>query len=1083
MAEERRLVTILFADVVGSTAMGEELDPEDVRALLGRLFSIATEAVERHGGRVEKFIGDAIMAVFGVPTAHEDDAARALYAAIELRDRVRADATLSANVPIRLGVNGGEVIASRESDARTFLVTGDPVNVAARLQQSADPWSILVGERTVRAVGERFTFGPSREVEAKGKAAPVLARELEGANVTRPRRRRSRIVGRDADLDQLQLVARRTFDERRPFLVSVVAPAGVGKSRLLEEFLERLDPGVRVATAQCLPYGQRLTYWPMRAILLSIVGLGDDTVPEDVRTATAACLRDAGEPEAERTAELLAATIGASEVEGDRIALFAAWRRLVELAAERAPLVLVIEDLHWSSDSLLDLVESMLQPRADVPLVMIALARPELLDRRPGWGGGRRNAISIALEPLPSLAVAALVADLLDAPSPEIVDAVVARAEGNPFYAGEIVRSLVDRLGPAPDSAAVPGAIAALPDTIHATVLARLDALEPVARRVVQLGAVLGRTFEPKAIPAVDRHLEAAAVDAAVEDLLDRDLVRPAALGAVTFRHILIREVAYNTLPRAERARLHGAAGRWLIERATSSGREDELAELIAFHLREAVSLGSLLGEPVADDLPELAVEWLGRAAEAAAAGAASAEAARHLNAAIEMAPVEAQPALYERLGQIWTSGDQGAEAFERAWRLGKELGLGPDQELRTLAQEMTLRARWTGSVGHRLDQAEADGRFARIEELLGSTDSDIARLHGELSLSFRQMMNNFSDEVELQRDASWAARAIESARAIGQPDLMSAAFDAASAAEMGRDEMGRVLELAKERQKLEDRVSTSERADSWIVRTWSEVLLGRLEDAVVSADRVRAGLAPGQASSFVLGASCWRVLALHALGRWDEALVDAGRAERAWAESELRSPWYAINGFLAAYTIARGRGDPVGADHWRELVARIDERSDAQIRTRRLFAYANDDLDALARDIVADFRIFAGRFDYVYLTLALLANRRHPVPGAALDEVITYVEGRGLKLVSAAARRLRGILRGDPDDLTVALADFEAMGALPYVAMLRTEVGMLTGDVALVDQGMDGLEALGDVEQSARVAAERKSKSAAPAG
>ena len=462
MAEERRIVTVLFADVVGSTALAEALDPEDVRAILGRLFGIATDVVERHGGRVEKFIGDAVMAVFGVPIAHDDDAARALAAATEFRDRVRADPDLSSRVPIRLGVNGGEVIASREADAR-ILVTGDAVNTAARLEQAADVWSILVGERTVRAAGEGFTFGPVREIEAKGKAAPIKARELLGVASGRPRRRSGRIVGRESDLDQLELVARRTFEERRPYLVSIVAPAGVGKSRLLEEFLDRLDPSVVVATAQCLPYGQRLTYWPMRAILLSIVGSGDESTPDEVRSAALRWLKSTGEPDAERTAELLAATFGATEGDGDRIALFAAWRRLVEVAAERAPLVVVIEDLHWSSDSLLDLVEVMLQPRADVPLVMIALARPELLDRRPGWGGGRRNSISIALEPLPSSAVEALVADLLDAPAPEIVNAVVDRAEGNPFYAGEIVRSLVDRLGPVPDPAAVAGAIAALP--------------------------------------------------------------------------------------------------------------------------------------------------------------------------------------------------------------------------------------------------------------------------------------------------------------------------------------------------------------------------------------------------------------------------------------------------------------------------------------------------------------------------------------------------------------------------------------------------------------------------------------------
>ncbi|HEX8026722.1 MAG TPA: adenylate/guanylate cyclase domain-containing protein, partial [Candidatus Limnocylindrales bacterium] len=452
MPEERRLVTILFADVVGSTSLGESVDPEDMRALLARLFAIASDAIEQRGGRVEKFIGDAIMAVFGLPVAHDDDPARALSAALNLRDRVRDDPALGERIAIRLGVNSGEVIATRDADASQFLVTGDPVNTAARLQSGADAWGILVGERTAAAAGSRFEFGPPIEVEAKGKARPVPARELLGMALEPEARGRGRIVGREADLEQLALTGRRAFDERRPFLISVVAPAGVGKSRLLEEFLDRLDPGVQVAIAQCLPYGQLLTYWPMRSILLSIIGQPDDATPEQVRAAVLAWIREAGDADAETTAELLSATIGASEAEtSDRLALFAAWRRFIELAAEKAPLVLVIEDLHWSSDSLLDLIETILQPKADVPLLMVALARPELLDRRPTWGGGRRNAISISLEPLPDRAVAELVTDLLPDATPEIVAAVVDRAEGNPFYAGEIVRSLIDRLGAVPD--------------------------------------------------------------------------------------------------------------------------------------------------------------------------------------------------------------------------------------------------------------------------------------------------------------------------------------------------------------------------------------------------------------------------------------------------------------------------------------------------------------------------------------------------------------------------------------------------------------------------------------------------------
>ncbi|HUQ43684.1 MAG TPA: adenylate/guanylate cyclase domain-containing protein [Candidatus Limnocylindria bacterium] len=1074
MAEERRLVTILFADVVGSTAMSESLDPEDVRALLGRLFAIARDAIEQHGGRVEKFIGDAIMAVFGLPAAHEDDAARALSAALDLRDRVRADPVLGERVPIRLGVTGGEVIATREADAREFLITGDPVNSAARLQQAAEPWSIIVGERTVRATANRFRFGPPLAVEAKGKAEPIAARQLEGLAESGIGRPRGRIVGRDADLDQLELVARRTFAERRPFLVSIVAPAGAGKSRLLEEFLDRLDAEVRVAIAQCLPYGQRLTFWPMRQILLSIVGLPDDSTPEGVVAALGPWLREAGDPDAERTAELLAATIGASEAEGDRIGLFAAWRRFVELAAERSPLVLVIEDLHWSSDSLLDLVESMLQPRADVPLVMIALARPELLDRRPAWGGGRRNGVSIALEPLPSPAVAALVADLLDNPAPEIVAAVVERAEGNPFYAGEIVRSLEDRLGPKPDPSAVASAIAALPDTVHGTVLARLDALEPAARRVVQLGAVLGRTFHPGAIPALDPSLGLGIVATAVDDLLDRDLIRSSGRDAVTFRHILIREVAYGTLPRAERARLHGDAGRWLDAQATATGREDELAELVAFHLREAVTIGTLLGEAPPGDLAGLAVRWLRRAAESAAAAAATPEAARHLNAAIELASHDLLPDMHERLGQIWRGGEQAADAFERAWALGRELELGADQELRTLAQLLVTRARWTGSIGRQLDEADRERRYSIVARLLDDETSPLARLYGTLAMAFRPMAKvDMPTAEELAASATWAMEAVASAELLDDPNLLSGALDAAAVAPMSDGRMAEVLPLIARRHEVEDRLTTEERTDAWIMHAWCETLLGKLDVAERAADRARAGLLSGQASAWVLGATAWRALTLHALGRWDEALLEAGRAERAWQESELRAPGFALNGFLAAFAIARSRGDLQAADHWRELGERIYQHTDPIVQYQRLMGYLRDDVDGLEY-VVSEFRVFAPRLDYVHLALASLADRRHPTDVSVLDSLIAYAEERGLLLISSQARRLRGLTRDDARDLQAALPQFERMGALPYIARTRAELGLATGNEALMTAGIDELAALGDVEHVARLISRR---------
>src|SRR5450432_344588 len=295
MTEERRLVTILFADVQGSTALGESLDPEDLRALLRRYYAIASEVIGDYGGTVEKFIGDAVMAVFGLPVAHGDDAERALGAALELRDRVRADPRLGDRLPIRLGVASGEVVARRDASAgEDFLITGDAVNTAARLQQQAEPWAILVAERSSLSAGG-FRFGPSARIDAKGKALPIPARVLVGRAAKA--RRQLPMIGRDADLLQLELVARRVFTERRPFLVSIVAPAGTGKTRLVEALLDRLPEiagGGTVAIAQCLPYGQRLTYWPLRAVLSRLVGIDDDTPPEEARRMTAAWLQDRG---------------------------------------------------------------------------------------------------------------------------------------------------------------------------------------------------------------------------------------------------------------------------------------------------------------------------------------------------------------------------------------------------------------------------------------------------------------------------------------------------------------------------------------------------------------------------------------------------------------------------------------------------------------------------------------------------------------------------------------------------------------------------------------------------------------------
>src|ERR1041384_2916940 len=365
--EERRIVTVLFADMAGSTALCEQLDPEEMRSLLARYYSIARDTVQAHGGTLEKFIGDAVMAVFGLPTAHGDDPDRAVAAACAMRDRIQRDPLLGERLTLRFGVSTGEVVASRDQSAGDFLITGDATNVAAPLQQAAEPWDILASDRTVRAASN-FDFGEEVAVKARGKARPVAAHIVIGPRKAKAQRRiRVPLVGRETDLAQVQLVARRAVNERRPSMISVIAPAGTGKTRLVEEFLEwlpNLAPDATVATAQCLPYGQQLTYFPMRQVIFTLTGTREDTAPGELREAIGRWLHDLGIENPDRDGKLIAATIGEGGPEGvDKDLLFAAWRSALEATARRHPLVLVFEDLHWSSDSLLDLAEFVMQPR------------------------------------------------------------------------------------------------------------------------------------------------------------------------------------------------------------------------------------------------------------------------------------------------------------------------------------------------------------------------------------------------------------------------------------------------------------------------------------------------------------------------------------------------------------------------------------------------------------------------------------------------------------------------------------------------------------------------------------------------
>lgn len=670
MPEERKLVTILFSDVTNSTSLGESLDPEDVRALMGRYYEHARTVIGRYGGTLEKFIGDAVMAVFGLPVAHDDDAERALAAAMALREVTQQDAFLGESFQLRMGVNTGEVMATTDASRSDFLVSGDTVNVAARLQQHASPDEIVASERSAHAARMAFVFEEPREVQVKGKQFPLRVFPLKEKRTTRLVERPP-LVGRKQDLLQLEILRERTLEEERPQIVSVIAPAGTGKARLLEEFLNRLDPteGFRVASARCQPYGETMAYLPLQTLLRDL--LGTEVSQEQV----SACFMRGGyrADDATRLADHVLATLGRESAKGasaDRELIFNAWRLLIETLSRQTPHIIIFGNLHWASESLLDLVEHIFSLRSSTSLLLITLSRPELLDRRPNWGGGRQNFTSLALQPLSAKRSRELVTRL--APDlPEAVSAKIAEsAGGNPFFAQELVRGLAER--------GLMGASATtdvLPDTVRAAVLARLDLLSKTEREILQVASVVSRTFTPVLFQSVLPTYSPETIEAALNGLLARDMLSQAAGGAFTFRHVLMLDVTYDTLSRAERIRLHKAIAAALLEEAND--HVDECAELLAYHYLKAVQLSKMSAVPQKLEVEtERAIKFQVRAGELAIRAGASGEALTYFQNAIQLAGDAEKVALYEKLadnlGREWKIKIR--EAYQNALALWRAL-------------------------------------------------------------------------------------------------------------------------------------------------------------------------------------------------------------------------------------------------------------------------------------------------------------------------------------------------------------------------------------------------------------------------
>jgi len=612
-AEVRKTVTVLFADVVGSTSRGEQTDPESTRHMLARYFEAVRQVIERHGGTVEKFIGDAVMAVFGIPTLHEDDALRAVRAAQEMRAAVELlnQEMASASWPpiaLRIGVNTGEVVAGEGAAGHT-LVTGDPVNVAARLEQAAAPGEIVLGATTYRLVRQAIVSEPMPPLELKGKAEAVEAfRLINVGERDAIRRHDTPLVGRRRELHLLAEAIDRASEERACYLFTLLGTAGVGKSRLVHEFLGRMGDRAEVLRARCLPYGEGITFWPVTELAQAAAGIEMDEAPESARQKLEALLKDS--PEGEAILGRVAATIGLSDEVVPTEEAFWGVRKLLEAVAARKQLIAVIDDLHWAEPTMLDLIDHITDWSREAPILLLAIARPELLDARPHWGGGKMNATTILLEPLGQEDSARLIGNLVD--DEELARTVLQRigetAEGNPLFVEELVAMLVDqgvlRREDGGWQAVEDLRTITVPPSISALVAARLDHLEPLERDLIGRAAVVGKIFQRSAVSELSPPEGRSELGSRLMTLVRKELVRPdrsATTGdeAFRFRHLLVRDAAYASLTKQQRADLHARFADWL-ERVAGD-RLLEYEEVIAYHVEQAHQYRSELG--LSDDL------------------------------------------------------------------------------------------------------------------------------------------------------------------------------------------------------------------------------------------------------------------------------------------------------------------------------------------------------------------------------------------------------------------------------------------------------------------------------------------------
>jgi class 3 adenylate cyclase/tetratricopeptide (TPR) repeat protein len=925
LAEERKVVSILFCDLVGFTSRAEQLDPEDVIAVLQPYHERLRSELERFGGTVEKFIGDAVMAVFGVPAVHEDDAERAVRAALAIRDW----AAEQADLQVRIAVNSGEALVNLDAHPEhgETMIAGDVVNTAARMQAAAPINGILVGEQTYRPTRDAIEYREAAPVEAKGKTQPVPVWEA-----VQPRARvevegvaKTPLVGRGRELDVLIGLLERVREDREPQLVTLVGVPGIGKSRLVFELFRHVEehPTIHLwRQGRSLSYGAGISFWALAEIVKAQAGILESDASNEAAAKLGRAAAGAGD-DAAWVESYLRPLVGLGEHGGigqdRRLEAFAAWRRFLEGLADERPLILVFEDLHWADDGLLDFVDELCDWVTNVPLLVVATTRPELLERRPDWGGGKLNATTLSLTPLSDDESARLLHALIDrAVLPaQAQQAVLEHAGGNPLYAEQYARMVLER-----------GSIKELPlpDTVHGIVAARLDALPAPEKSAVQSAAVVGRVFWTGALAAVAG--DGPSLEPLLHALERKEFVRRERRSSVgretqyAFRHVLVREAAYGQIPRSRRAEKHRRTAEWIESLAPD--RSEDRAEMLAHHYLSALDYARAAGGDLGD-LPKRAKAAAQEAGDRALALNAFAAASRLYSRALDLGDEEdpGRPQLLLLYGKaLFSSEAAGADILAEARDALREAG---DVETALEAECLVAWATWTqGGL------AEAIASLEQLAAELDESRRSRATAHLLTMLSRFYMLAG-----QNQRAIDVGRRALGVAHELGLVELVADNLNNIGSARAGSGDDGGFADLERSIALAEELNLADGIPRGYQNLACSLADAGRLKESLKMHEQARdAALRFGNAWRLQwIGAEL--VHEWYACGRWREA--ERSATDLMSSEEHVQEAWcYAVRA-----QIRLARGDPRGAAADSTKAVEISRKGGVEQRAQALASRA----------------------------------------------------------------------------------------------------------------------------------------------